>query len=281
MTRQEVRPAAVAAARLDDLERLAVELATLAGAQIVRAFGGTLAVRYKGADAPDAADIYRDPVSDVDRETEMMIRKRLAEAFPAHGILGEELADVPSGKDDIVWAIDPIDGTTNFINGFPFFAASIGVLHRGRPVAGAVWCATTHSLRPGVYHARAGGRLRFESEALELHANPAVKRRLMGAPPLAPGSDRRWDARKTGSAAGECAFVAAGLLEVARFASPNVWDVAGGLALIEATGGVVHARAGAEWAPFTRFDPDRLRQWRKPLIVGRPDAVHALCDPAP
>jgi myo-inositol-1(or 4)-monophosphatase len=281
MTRQEPGPATLGAARLDELEHLAVELATLAGAQIVRAFGSTLAVRYKGADAPDAADVYRDPVSDVDRETELMIRKRLAETFPDHGILGEELEDVPAGKDDIVWAVDPIDGTTNFINGFPMFAASIGVLHRGRPVVGAVWCAATHSLRPGVYHARAGGPLRFESEVLELHPNPAVKRRLMGAPSLAPGFDRRWDARKTGSAAVECAFVAAGLLQVARFAAPNVWDVAGGIPLIEASGGVVHARSGPEWAPFARFDPDRLRPWRRPLIVGRPDGVQALCERTP
>jgi len=281
MTRQEARAGTLTDARLEALERLAVELATLAGAQIVRAFGGALAVRYKGAEAQDAADLYRDPVSDVDRETEIMIRKRLAETFPDHGILGEEFEDVPAGGDGIVWAVDPIDGTTNFINGFPFFAASIGVLRRGRPVVGAVWCATTHSLRPGVYHARAGGRLRFESEVLELHPNPAVKRRLMGAPALAPDFDHRWDARKTGSAAVECAFVAAGLLQVARFSSPNVWDVAGGIPLIEATGGVVHMRSGPTWTPFMRFDPGRLRQWRKPLILGRPESVRALCERSP
>ena len=45
----------------------------------------------------------------------------------------------------------------NFVNGFPLFAASIGVLHQGRPLVGAVWCSTSHALRAGVYHARAGG----------------------------------------------------------------------------------------------------------------------------
>jgi myo-inositol-1(or 4)-monophosphatase len=67
-----------------------------------------------------------------------------------------------------VWAIDPIDGTTNFVNGFPLFAASIGMLHRGCPVVGAIWCSTSYALRAGVYHARAGGALRFEGEPLAL-----------------------------------------------------------------------------------------------------------------
>ena len=46
---------------------------------------------------------------------------------------------------DVVWAIDPVDGTNNFINGFPWFSAAIGVLHRGRPMVGAIWCATSWS----------------------------------------------------------------------------------------------------------------------------------------
>jgi myo-inositol-1(or 4)-monophosphatase len=266
--------------RLEALERMAVELATVAGAQIVHAFGGVLAVRYKGGDPREEYDVYRDPVSNVDRETELMIRERVAERYPGHGILGEEFDDVPPDDEGIVWAIDPIDGTANFINGFPIFAASIGVLHRGRPVVGAVWCATTHSLRPGVYHAHAGGRLRFENEVLELHVNPAVKRRLMGTFDLTGERDSRWDKRKTGSAAVECSFVAAGLLQVARFASPNVWDVAGGVPLVAATGGAIRVRSDDAWVPFTGFDPERLRGWRHALTVGRPESVQALCDRA-
>ncbi|ESR22877.1 inositol monophosphatase family protein [Lutibaculum baratangense] len=259
---------------LEALERAAAELAALAGAEISGALGATLAVRYKGG-GPEG-DIFRDPVSEVDHRTEMLIRERLARDFPGHGILGEELDDVPADEKGLVWAVDPIDGTTNFVNGFPLFAASVGVLHHGRPVAGAVWCATSHALRPGVYHAREGGRLRFESEVLELHPNPAVRRRLAGSPGLDPKPAPHWDHRKTGSAAVECAFVAAGLMQVAWFATPNVWDVAGGIVLAQASGRTVHSGGGAGWAPFQGFDPADLHGWRGPLALGEPEAVAAL-----
>jgi myo-inositol-1(or 4)-monophosphatase len=69
-------------------------------------------------------------------------------------------------------------------------------------------------------------------------ANPAVRKRLVGdlygQAGLGP-----WDGRKTGSAAIECAFVAAGLLQVTRFVAPNIWDVAGGIALARASGASV------------------------------------------
>ena len=122
---------------LDDIEHMAVELATLAGAEIVTTYGGIFTVRYKTG-AAGALSSLRDPVSEIDRRVETLIRARLAEGFPGHDIIGEEMEERPGRGQDCVWAVDPIDGTTNFVNGFPMFAASIGVLHRGVPVAGAV-----------------------------------------------------------------------------------------------------------------------------------------------
>lgn len=267
---------------LAEIERTAVELASLAGARITTALGRTLTVRYKSG-AEDAEE-YRDPVSEIDQEVEALIRARVAERFTGHDILGEESEERPGRDHDVVWTVDPIDGTTNFVNGFPLFAASIGVLHRGRAVAGAVWCSTSHALRAGVYHAREGATLRFESEEMTPNLNPAVRRRLAG---LGSGLDRGdlpWDARKSGSAAIECAFVAAGLLHVARFDRPNVWDVAGGVALVRAAGGAVRVRGEAGWETLASFepadkagaDPD-LRHWNKPMILGEPEAVAHLC----
>ena len=155
---------APAAAELTEIEDAALELARLAGAEIQSALGRTLAVRYKKS--ADARAAFRDPVSEVDQAVEALIRSRLAERFPAHEIIGEEVEEARGGEHDFLWAIDPVDGTTNFVNGFPLFAASIGILHRGRPVAGALWCSTSHALRAGVYHARTGGGLRFEGEPL-------------------------------------------------------------------------------------------------------------------
>jgi myo-inositol-1(or 4)-monophosphatase len=266
---------------LEEIERTALELAQLAGAEIVTALGTAIAVRYK-TDADDVVSL-RDPVSEIDRNVESLIRGRLAERFPAHDIIGEEMIERPGTNDDYVWAIDPIDGTTNFVNGFPIFGASIGVLYRGAPIVGAIWSSFTHTLRPGVYHARQDGPLSFDGASIRPAVNPEVRRRLAGSAIIS--SDRgRWDYRKTGSAAVECVLVAIGALEVARFAAPNIWDVAGGVALIRAAGGVVLSRLRGEWSPLTVFEPapsgkegvKDLANWRRALIVGATESAEAM-----
>ena len=95
----------------------------------------------------------------------------------------------------------------------------------------------THALRAGVYHAQRGGLLHFDNEPLKREHNPDIRRRLAGEPDLAQDRLHPFEVRKTGSAAIECAFVAAGLLRVARFERPNVWDIAGGLVLVGFCGG--------------------------------------------
>lgn len=257
-------------AQLEEIEQLAVELAALAAAEIQGALGTLMTVKYKGSGTGAAA--LRDPVSEVDQRVEQIIRLRLDERFPDHDIIGEEYDDHPGRDHDFVWAVDPIDGTTNFVNGFPLFAASIGVLYRGRPIAGATWCSTSHALRPGIYHARAGGCLQFEGQDIAIAANPAVRRRLIGLPHISTDAGMR-DGRKTGSAAIELAFVAAGLLEACRIDTPNIWDVASGIALVEAAGGLVMtsgSRGG--WEVLKEFRPPQtgdLRKWRQPVLAGQ------------
>lgn len=274
------------AADLEHIESLAVELANLAGAEIKSALGGIFTIRYKtGA---TTSSLWRDPVSEVDRKVEKIIRERISEQFPDHDIIGEEMKERPGSADtSFIWAVDPIDGTSNFINGFPMFAASIGVLHKRRPVAGAIWCATSHALRAGVYHAREGGKLRFEGSDVTPKANPAVRSGLAGVP-LVKAEDMPWETRKSGSAAIECAMVAAGLLRVARFSNPNIWDVAGGLALVKAARGIVRQRQGDTWQPMERFEPGKgpddkmdLRYWRRSIVIGTPDAVERMCKAEP
>jgi myo-inositol-1(or 4)-monophosphatase len=275
-TRQTLEPGD--AQDLLTIEALAAELAALAGREIMAAFGTIFTVRYKTG-ARDAVSL-RDPVSEIDRNVEILIRERLAKRFPDHGIIGEELAERPANNSEFVWAIDPIDGTTNFVNGFPLFAASIGVLHNGQPTVGAVWCSVSHALRAGVYHARAGGGLHFDGADVTPKLNAAVLRRLAGVPVVANADEAGWETRKTGSAALECALVAAGLLEVARFSAPNIWDVAGGVALVRAGGGEVREYDGTRWSTLVSFTPapldgekPDLRFWGRELVIGTPDAV--------
>ncbi|UHD45419.1 inositol-1-monophosphatase [Aureimonas altamirensis] len=264
---------------LRDLERLAVELAQLAGDRIIASLGTALAVKYKKLSREEEAEAeFRDPVSEIDSAVEAVLRERLAERYPTHAIIGEEEGGGELPPADYTWVIDPVDGTANFVNGFPIFAASIGLVHKGDPIVGAVWCSTSHALRPGVYHATKGGSLFFDGARIKAVDRSAVKRRIVAMPNLMTDMSLGYEARQTGSAAAECAFVAAGLLAGARFDSPNIWDVAGGVPLVQATGGTVLTRQDAahDWKDFTRFDAPRGVVWRQPMIIGGGETASAL-----
>ncbi|RVT93006.1 inositol monophosphatase family protein [Sphingomonas crocodyli] len=260
-------------ALLAEIENVAVELAQLGGAEIRAALGGMMVVKYKGVEEDPTH--FKDPVSQVDGRVEALIRARLAEKFPDHDIVGEEMDHRPGLGHDYIWAVDPIDGTANFINGFPLFASSVGVLYRGRPIVGAVWCSTSHVLEPGVYHAAVGHSVRFNGAALETRSNPSIRRRLGGEPRASRQSTLGWDGRKTGSAAIECAFVAAGLLEMAWFERPNIWDVAGGMALCLAAGHDAAEWRDEAWMPFADFAQPGADagDWSAPLAFGKRESV--------
>lgn len=268
------------AALLDDIERLATELARLAGAEITATLGREITVEYKDT---RNADRPANPVSNVDQAVEALVREQIGQRFPEHGIVGEEVEVQPDPAHDFLWVIDPVDGTTNFVNGFPLFAASVGVLHRGRPIAGAIWCSTGHELHPGVYHARAGGSLMFDGrEVPRGRPSVGVRRRLVAGP---GGQASQWDIRVTGSAAIECAFVAAGIFSSSVFWGLFLWDVAAGVVLVRAAGLDVWTRGSNGWIPLERFEaparvkedrPPTLRDWRQPLVIGTDEAAAGI-----
>ena len=265
---------------LDAFEALAAEFARIAGAEIEASLKRVVAVQYKDGN-PDKAF---DPVSEVDRHVETIVRERIAETHPDHQVIGEEFGADRGHGDGVVWAIDPVDGTANFVNGIPLYSASIGVLYRGVPVAGAVWCTATRRLGPGVYSARHGGRLSLDGTPVETTPNPGVKRRMVGLP-RAIKAVSGFDGRTLGSSAIECAFVAAGLLAGARFETPSVWDVAGGVPLVRAAGGTARVKDGdGVWQPLGDFyalsgrDNAALAAWSGTVAVGSEDAVAALTE---
>jgi myo-inositol-1(or 4)-monophosphatase len=271
-------------------EQTAVELVRLASAEIQNAMCEPFAVQYK--DEPSATSgAYRNPVSEVDRATEVLVRTRLAERFPQHDIIGEELDERPGRGADFVWAVDPIDGTSNFVNGFPLFAASVGLLYRGYPVVGATWCSTSHALQSGVYHAHHGGGLCFDGRAFTPRLDRQLRRHLAAEPCDADqgrtfGQEMPWDTRHTGSSAIDCAFAAAGMLRLSRLPWPKLWDCAGGIALVNAAGGEVRLRVDESWQPFECFEPpvphgatlSDLRYWKGSVILGDPEAVQLYSD---
>jgi len=252
------------------LEITAVRLARLAGEHICRDLGTSRTVEFK---TPwPGAGANANPVSDTDLRIEQLIRAQLAGEFPDHAIIGEEYpASDTALPAPYTWVIDPVDGTTNYVNGLPLFASSVGVLFRGRPVAGAIWCAATHILRPGVYHARHGGTLHFEGRPLE-RREAGAWRGLASEPGRTPTYGSLWDTRVLGCATVEFALVAAGVLRLAYIPRPALWDVAAGLVLLQAAH--CHAvRLRAAQADtllyFSATDPPAtLACWSEPLLIG-------------
>ena len=112
----------------DDLIALAHRLVDRAG-EVIRPF---FRAGLEAEDKPDGS-----PVTLADRSAEEAIRAILAESAPDHGIVGEELGAVRPDA-ELVWTLDPIDGTKGFIAGKPLFTTLIALLHRGRPVLGVI-----------------------------------------------------------------------------------------------------------------------------------------------
>jgi myo-inositol-1(or 4)-monophosphatase len=262
---------------LRELESVAALLAQTAGEHITAAPLDRIDVRFKKSRPGPAQDL--DPVSSDDEEDERLIRDSLAARFPSHAILGEEEVESPQSEGaPYVWVIDPIDGTTNYLNGLPLYGCSVAVLYRHFPVAGAVWCATTHTRSPGVYHAHHDGALSFNGAPF---ARRAVRcRGVASEPGTTPRYAAFFETRVLASAALECAFAAAGILQLAYISAPAIWDIAAGITLARAGGCRIVTKRDHVWIPFTSFTPlnaptrlTALRAWRQPVLIGDPRAV--------
>ncbi|MGH7565648.1 MAG: inositol monophosphatase family protein [Gemmatimonadota bacterium] len=197
----------------------------------------------------------RDLVTDADRESERRILERLGRAFPDHSIVAEESGG-RSGAGSLRWIVDPLDGTTNYVHGFPMFAVSIALYDDTIPLTGLV----VDPVRDEWFTARAG-----EGAWLD-HGDPESASRLAVAdgveagegPLLATGFpfknmsetgrylaafrelfERSSDMRRAGSAALDLAYVAAGRVDGFWEMDLNIWDIAAGELLVLEAGGLV------------------------------------------
>ncbi|HKJ46922.1 MAG TPA: inositol monophosphatase family protein [Balneolales bacterium] len=105
------------------------KVAMKGGRHTLKYFKSSLNIEYKEDHSP---------VTRADKETESIMREMIMEKFPDHGILGEEHGRINS-ESDIQWIIDPIDGTLSFIHGVPLYTTLIGILVKGKPVAGVIY----------------------------------------------------------------------------------------------------------------------------------------------
>jgi myo-inositol-1(or 4)-monophosphatase len=267
------------------LEATALRLAQASGTQIAAAVNGEITVQFKETRPQWAAN--SNPVSQVDQSVERFIRGELARVHPEHTIIGEEQPTSGPAGASTSWVIDPVDGTCNFINGVPLYACSIGVLHEGWPVAGAIWCAATHAVGPGVYHAHAGGPLCFNGRPLA-RRNPGNWRGLAADHGRTSRYAAHWDHRVLGTAAVEFAWVACGLLRLAHMPRPGLWDAAAGLALLHAAGCSAMTWEQGRWVPLLQFKPPPGKQahsglaaWQQPVLIGGAEDLAAALRASP
>ena len=111
------------------------DIAREAGAFLMPYFRRRVTVEYKGE-----ADL----VTEADRNSEALIRKRIQALWPDHDVLGEEEGLVDTGS-EYRWYVDPLDGTTNFAHSFPMFCVSLGLEHKGQRIAGVVYASHSRS----------------------------------------------------------------------------------------------------------------------------------------
>lgn len=234
---------------MDPMLNIAIRAARTAGDIIVRA-----------VDRIDRLDISakgrNDFVCEIDRQAEREIINILQNAYPNHACLGEESGLQGSPRAEYLWVIDPLDGTTNFLHGFPQFAVSIALLHRNRPERAVVY----DPLRQELFTAVRGAGATLDNRRLRVSRQAGMAGALLGTG--IPFKDQSFldayfgmlrdllkDAagiRRAGSAALDLAYVAAGRLDGFWEIGLKPWDSAAGVLLIQEAGGMVTDLIGSD-----------------------------------
>lgn len=237
--------------------RKACVTAAKLGGAVLRQYQGKVTAREKKP---------RDLVTEADLASQREIETFLRQRFPTHRILGEESGlheDDPlhRSSDEVRWLIDPLDGTTNFVHGFPSFCVSVAVERQGKIWAGAVYDPVLDEC----FHAGRGEGAWLNEMKLRTSGCESLGDAMVAAgfsPHLQPGSIevRRFESllyrcqavRRLGSAALNLCYVALGRLDGYFAESVKAWDVAAGVLLIEMAGGVV---SGVEGEVFSLDRP--------------------------
>lgn len=228
---------------------IAVRAARRAGEIIVRSMNRleSIEIAVKGRN---------DFVTEVDRAAEREIIGILSKSYPHHAFLGEESGR--TGDSETIWIIDPLDGTTNFLHGFPTFAVSIACQHRGRLEHAVVY----DPMRQELFTASRGDGAHLDNRRMRVSKQRGLEGALVatGFPYRAnePYADAYLAMMKTvmastagirrpGAAALDLAYVAAGRVDAFWEFGLQPWDTAAGTLLIQEAGGLVGTLTGGEY----------------------------------
>ena len=228
---------------LHPMLNVATKAARAAGALINRAALDVEAVRISQKQINDF-------VTEVDHASEKAIIETLLTAYPGHGILAEESGSEHGAKDsECVWIIDPLDGTTNFIHGFPVYCVSIALAVRGKIEQAVVYDPSRNDL----FTATKGRGAYVNERRIRVSKRTRIQESLLSTGfPYRPGDDMRahlnmmgdvmqrtTGLRQPGAAALDLAYVAAGYTDGFFHTGLSIWDVAAGSLLVSEAGGLV------------------------------------------
>jgi myo-inositol-1(or 4)-monophosphatase len=228
---------------LHPMLNVATKAARAAGALINRAALDVESVRISQKQVNDY-------VTEVDHAAEQAIIETLLTAYPGHGILAEESGSAHGAKDsEFVWIIDPIDGTTNFIHGFPVYCVSIALAVRGKVEQAVVYDPSRNDL----FTATKGRGAYVNDRRIRVSKRTQLREALISNGfPYRPGDDLQQylqilgdvmpkvkGVRRPGAAALDLAYVAAGFTDGFFHTGLSIWDVAAGALLVTEAGGLV------------------------------------------
>ncbi|UJB67040.1 inositol monophosphatase [Acidovorax sp. YS12] len=228
---------------LHPMLNVAIKAARAAGAIINRAALDVEAVRISQKQVNDF-------VTEVDHAAEQAIIETLLTAYPGHGILAEETGSTHGARhSDYVWIIDPLDGTTNFIHGFPVYCVSIAMAFKGKVEHAVVYDPTRNDL----FTATRGRGAFMNDRRIRVSKRTQLKDCLVSTGfPFRPGDNfkhylammadlmpRTAGLRRPGAAALDLAYVAAGFADGFFESGLSIWDVAAGSLLVTEAGGLI------------------------------------------
>ena len=218
---------------------IAIRAARAAGDYIVRELDriDDISVDIKGKN---------DFVSEVDKHAENIIIDTIKNSYPDHAFLGEEFGK--SGKSEFLWIIDPLDGTTNFLHGFPHFAVSIALQYEGRLDQAVIY----DPLKNELFSASKGKGAQLNNKKIRVSSQKKLDGALLGTGfPFGEGKELEQlletfktlypivaGIRRAGAASLDLAYVACGRLDGFWEFNLKPWDIAAGALLIQEAGGI-------------------------------------------
>ena len=255
---------------MNPMLNIGVRAARAAGRVITKNMGrlDTLRIEKKG---------HNDFATEVDQTAEAEIVETLLKAYPDHRILAEESGQLGKADSEYQWIVDPLDGTMNFIHGYPHFSVSIGLYQKGRAFQSVVY----DPVRQELFTASKGDGAYLDGRRIRVSGAAQLGNALVSASYPYQGGDTKdlefsmaalkafteqsSGVRRAGSAALDLAYIAAGRIDGAWISGVKKWDTAAGALLVREAGGLINDYHGGD----TWFESGKL-------IAGSPKVHHAM-----